>query len=496
MFARIGPTVNARGRLGDVPERIDDIDDPRLADYRQLKDAVARRRIEGDELFVAEGPVAIDRMIASGHPIRSVLVLDRKYDRMAELLAGVAAPIFVVDDAVLLGVAGFDLHRGAIAAGQRRTPESLAEIATTTKRVAVLEGLNDPENLGAVARSARALGVEALVLDPTCIDPYTRRTVRVSMGEILMLRWCRVGGSRLAGRCVRRAARVRFRDVGDDTGGRQRLDLAARSSGTLGGGAGRRGIGAVAPGTRRGGPPGPAPDRSRRRLAQRRCRGGGDLRRGRPAIATRGEARTMSDQRISRFDVPELDDLPDDMRQQILAVQERSGFVPNVFLALARRPAEFRAFFDFHATLMDSDEGLSKAERELIVVATSAVNQCLYCVVAHGAILRIRAKDPLIADQVAVNPAKADLTERQRAIVDFALRIARDSASVTDARPRGHARPRVSATTRSGTSGRSRPCSRSPTATPTSPESVPTTSSTAWGAERAVVAGRNRAFRA
>jgi len=140
----------------------------------------------------------------------------------------------------------------------------------------------------------------------------------------------------------------------------------------------------------------------------------------------------MSDQRISRFDVPELDDLPDDMRRQILAVQERSGFVPNVFLALARRPAEFRAFFDFHATLMDSDEGLSKAERELIVVATSAVNQCLYCVVAHGAILRIRAKDPLIADQVAVNPAKADLTERQRAIVDFALHIAGDSASVTE----------------------------------------------------------------
>ena len=141
----------------------------------------------------------------------------------------------------------------------------------------------------------------------------------------------------------------------------------------------------------------------------------------------------MSDQRISRFDVPELDDLPDDMRQQILAVQERSGFVPNVFLALARRPAEFRAFFDFHATLMDSDEGLSKAERELIVVATSARNHCLYCVVAHGAILRIRTKDPLIADQVAVNPAKADLNERQRAIVDFALRVADNSASITDA---------------------------------------------------------------
>jgi uncharacterized peroxidase-related enzyme len=141
----------------------------------------------------------------------------------------------------------------------------------------------------------------------------------------------------------------------------------------------------------------------------------------------------MSDKSVSRFDVPELADLPDDIREQILAVQEKTGFVPNVFLALARRPAEFRAFFAFHAALMDSDEGLSKAERELIVVATSAVNRCLYCVVAHGAILRIRAKDPLLADQVAVNPAKAELSDRQRAIVDFALRVATDSAAITDA---------------------------------------------------------------
>jgi uncharacterized peroxidase-related enzyme len=140
----------------------------------------------------------------------------------------------------------------------------------------------------------------------------------------------------------------------------------------------------------------------------------------------------VSDKAISRFHVPELSDLPHDIRGQILAVQEKTGFVPNVFLALARRPDEFRAFFAFHAALMDSDDGLSKAERELIVVATSAVNQCLYCVVAHGAILRIRAKDPLIADQVAVNPAKADLSDRQRAIVDFALRVAADSASITE----------------------------------------------------------------
>ncbi len=141
----------------------------------------------------------------------------------------------------------------------------------------------------------------------------------------------------------------------------------------------------------------------------------------------------MSDHPISRFDVPDLDDLPDDIRAQILAVQEKSGFVPNVFLAFARRPAEFRAFFAFHDALMDSDEGLSKAERELIVVATSAVNHCLYCVVAHGAILRIRTKNPLLADQVATNPTKADLSERERNIVDFALQVATDSAAIGDA---------------------------------------------------------------
>ena len=140
----------------------------------------------------------------------------------------------------------------------------------------------------------------------------------------------------------------------------------------------------------------------------------------------------MSEHPISRFDVPDLGDLPDDIRDTILAVQEKSGFVPNVFLAFARRPAEFRAFFAFHDALMESNEGLSKAERELIVVATSAVNQCMYCVVAHGAILRIRTKDPLIADQVAINPNKADLSERERHIVEFALKVASDSASITD----------------------------------------------------------------
>ncbi|MFV0260072.1 MAG: peroxidase-related enzyme [Acidimicrobiales bacterium] len=136
---------------------------------------------------------------------------------------------------------------------------------------------------------------------------------------------------------------------------------------------------------------------------------------------------------ISRFPVPKLDELPDDIRTMIETVQEKSGFVPNVFLALANRPDEFRAFFAHHDALMDRSDGLSKAERELIVVATSARNSCLYCVVAHGAILRIRSKRPFLADQVATNPWKADLSERERHIVDFALRMVDDSASITDA---------------------------------------------------------------
>lgn len=141
----------------------------------------------------------------------------------------------------------------------------------------------------------------------------------------------------------------------------------------------------------------------------------------------------MSDQPISRFPVPALDELPDDIRTMIETVQEKSGFVPNVFLALAHRPDEFRAFFAAHDALMDKSEGLSKAEREMIVVATSAVNDCLYCVIAHGAILRIRAKRPLLADQLATNPWKADLSDRERLIVGFALRMVNDSGSVTDA---------------------------------------------------------------
>src|ERR1700686_1357106 len=116
---------------------------------------------------------------------------------------------------------------------------------------------------------------------------------------------------------------------------------------------------------------------------------------------------------ISRYPVPELTDLPTDIREKILAVQEKAGFVPNVFLTLAHRPDEFRAFFAYHDALMERDSGLTKAEREMIVVATSSANQCHYCVIAHGAILRIRAKNPQIADQIAVNYRKADITPRQ-----------------------------------------------------------------------------------
>lgn len=126
---------------------------------------------------------------------------------------------------------------------------------------------------------------------------------------------------------------------------------------------------------------------------------------------------------ISRFTVPALDDLPVDIRERIVAVGERSGFVPNVFVALARRPDEFRAFVAYHDALMERDSGLSKAEREMIVVATSAARSCTYCIVAHGAILRIRAKDTTIADLVAANYRQAPITERQRAMLDYAVKL-------------------------------------------------------------------------
>ena len=141
----------------------------------------------------------------------------------------------------------------------------------------------------------------------------------------------------------------------------------------------------------------------------------------------------MAAPQISRFSVPEIKDLPADVKDRILKVQEKSGFVPNVFLALARRPDEFRAFMAYHDALMDKPGNLTKAEREMIVVATSGANHCQYCVMAHGAILRIRAKNPLIADQVAVNYRKADITPRQRAMLDFAMKVALEAHTVGDA---------------------------------------------------------------
>ncbi len=135
---------------------------------------------------------------------------------------------------------------------------------------------------------------------------------------------------------------------------------------------------------------------------------------------------------ISRYPVPKLEDLPEDIRARMLEVQEKAGFIPNVFLTLAHRPDEFRAFFAYHDALMLKEGGLSKAEREMIVVATSGANDCLYCIVAHGAILRVYAKNPLVADQVAVNYRKADITPRQKAMLAFALKVAQKSAEIVD----------------------------------------------------------------
>jgi len=141
----------------------------------------------------------------------------------------------------------------------------------------------------------------------------------------------------------------------------------------------------------------------------------------------------MSSQAISRFPIPAFEDMPQDIQQRFTEVQEKAGFIPNIFLTLARRPEEFRAFFAYHDSLMDKETpALSMAEREMIVVATSVRNQCQYCVIAHGAILRIRARNPHIADQLASNYRKADISERQRAMLDFALKVSRQAETVNE----------------------------------------------------------------
>lgn len=140
----------------------------------------------------------------------------------------------------------------------------------------------------------------------------------------------------------------------------------------------------------------------------------------------------MNERPISRFPVPDIEELPADLRDRMLAVQEKTGFVPNVFLTLAHRPDELRAFMAYHDSLMEKESGLTKAEREMIVVTTSALNDCQYCVVAHGAILRIRAKNPLIADELAINYRKADISPKQRLMLDFAVKVARDAGAILD----------------------------------------------------------------
>ncbi len=176
--------------MGDVI-LVDDPADARLADYVALADPTERRRRERNDVFIAEGFTAIERLLDSDHVVRSILLTPQLHARLAERLEAVAAPVYVASRPVLASTVGFDLHRGAVAAAERRPLPTVDEVLAAGRRIAVLEGLNDPENVGAIARSARALGIDGLVLDPTCIDPYYRRTIRVSMGEVLHLRVAR-----------------------------------------------------------------------------------------------------------------------------------------------------------------------------------------------------------------------------------------------------------------------------------------------------------------
>lgn len=163
--------------------------DPRLDDYRQLNDQRFRRRFEGDAMFITEGYVAVDRLVESGHAVRSVLLAPSRLERFTHLdeFAASHVPVYVAERQVIAEVVGFDLHRGVIASAGRRPHPTVEVVVSSARRLAVLEGLNDAENLGAVARAARAFGFDAIVIDPSCTDPYSRRTVRVSMGEVLML---------------------------------------------------------------------------------------------------------------------------------------------------------------------------------------------------------------------------------------------------------------------------------------------------------------------
>jgi len=175
---------------------IDDPDDPRLADFRRLNDQAERRRVEGDEFFISEGWLSIDRLLDSAHGFRSVLLSPSRVRRFQPFMSRPeldGVPVFVADGEVMNRIVGFDLPRAVMVSAARRPLSTVEDLARTTNRLIVLEGLNDHENVGAIARAARAFGIEGLVLDPTCVDPYTRRTVRVSMGEILHMRVARAG---------------------------------------------------------------------------------------------------------------------------------------------------------------------------------------------------------------------------------------------------------------------------------------------------------------
>jgi tRNA G18 (ribose-2'-O)-methylase SpoU len=181
---------------------VDDATDARLDDYRSLNDQAFRRHYERDEIFIAEGYVAIERLLESGHEVRSVLLAPSRVERFAAntaALAGRGVPTFVADRRVIADVVGFDLHRGVIASAVRRPSPHITELLDGARRIAVLEGLNDNENLGAIARAARAFGVDGLLIDPTCTDPYSRRTVRVSMGEVLTMPIARVAADEWPG---------------------------------------------------------------------------------------------------------------------------------------------------------------------------------------------------------------------------------------------------------------------------------------------------------
>ena len=192
------------------PIRVTDADDPRLADYRHLRDADIRRSVEGDAFLIAEGVAVVRRLAASGLSVRSVLLTPQRFDSMIDSLAHLECPIYVASPDVVAGTAGFNLHRGVVAAAERPQPSTLDDVMRREPldgrrhRLAVLEGVNDHENLGAIARAARAFAIDALVLDPTCADPYYRRAVRVSMGEMLFLPIVRATVADVIDFCARR----------------------------------------------------------------------------------------------------------------------------------------------------------------------------------------------------------------------------------------------------------------------------------------------------